>query len=157
MMSNHFHMLISTPNANLSEAMNFFMRETSKEMNRISGSVNQVYGGRYSRTLIDSQLYFSSAYKYVYRNPVKAGLSETCEEYPYSTLNGVIGLGLVRVPTTEDTFLFGTGVENTLKWLNTAPSDIDYEIFKIGLKRKILKFPRNKWAPVRHALDKRPL
>src|SRR5437868_8579917 len=52
LMNNHFHLLVSTPDANLSKAMNYFMRESSKEINRLSGHENQVWGGRFYRTLI---------------------------------------------------------------------------------------------------------
>jgi len=156
LMSNHFHLLISTPKANLSEAMNYFMRETSKEINRISGHKNQIFGGRYSRTSITSQFYFGHAYKYVYRNPVTAGIVDKCEKYPFSTLHGLLGQSRICVPTIEDTFLYGNGrVEEVLMWLNTAPTQINYEIFKMSLKRKTMKFPVNKWNHLQHSLEHR--
>ncbi|RYZ72010.1 MAG: hypothetical protein EOP09_03825, partial [Proteobacteria bacterium] len=126
LMGNHFHLLISTPKANLSEAMNYLLRETAKDINRAAGTCNQVYGGRYCRSLITNSIYYSSAYKYVYRNPVTVGLSKTCEEYPYSTLRGILGLSKLPVPVAADPFIFDSCPEKTLQWLNTSPSTINY-------------------------------
>jgi putative transposase len=144
LMSNHFHLLISTPEANLSEAMNYFMRETSKEINRISGQIDQVFGNRYTRTLIDSDLYFDHAYKYVYRNPVKAGLARRCEEYPFSTLHGLLGQGRLTVPVIEDVRLFRATPERTLEWINTSPTIENDEALQRALQRKVLKIPANR-------------
>jgi REP element-mobilizing transposase RayT len=80
LMSNHFHMLVSTPDSNLPQAMAFFMRETSREIIRRAGRINQAWGGPYSGSMLTQNSYFLNAYKYVYRNPVKAGLCRQCEE-----------------------------------------------------------------------------
>jgi putative transposase len=145
LMSNHFHLLVSTPKANLSEAMNYFMRETSKEINRVSGHCNQVYGGRFYRTLITSPFYLDHAYKYVYRNPVKAGLVQKCEEYRFSTLHGLLGQSRLSIPVIEDHRIFGQGLlENTLQWINTKPTEINDEAMGRALKRKNFKFARGR-------------
>ena len=157
LMSNHFHLIVSTPEANLSRAMNYFMRETSKEINRITGKINQVYGDKYHRSLIDNQFYFSHVYKYVYRNPVTAGVSDACENYKYSTLYGLLGKGHIYIPMTEDNVLFENNkISNVLGWLNQTPAEENYEILKKALRRKKLQFPRNRWRILdkKHSLEK---
>ena len=49
-------------------------------MNRLAGRINQVYGSRFHRSLILDYQYYQSAYKYVYRNPVKAQICLKPEE-----------------------------------------------------------------------------
>lgn len=127
LMPNHFHLLISAPPGNLSSALNHFMRETSKEMNRLTGNINQIYGGRNHKTVIESNHYFFNAYKYVYRNPVKAGLCDRVEEYQYSTLSGLLGLSPIVIPMAEDTILFPDRFdESAVAWMNQVP-DVDHE------------------------------
>jgi REP element-mobilizing transposase RayT len=156
LMNNHFHLLISTPEANLSSAMNYFMRETSKEINRVSAKTNQVYGGRYCRSVISSNLHFQHVYKYIYRNPVSACLTSDCESYRYSTLHGLLGKSPLHILLEEDTLLFeNDNPRGVLQWLNTAPDLQNYQILKKALKRKILKFPRNRWGDYRHTLEMR--
>jgi len=47
-------------------------------------------------------------------------LVRRAEEYPYSTLNGLLGKRTLLIPIIEDTKLF-SGVEQTLNWLNGVP------------------------------------
>jgi len=155
LMSNHFHLLASTPDANLSEAMNYFMRETSKGINRMTSGEDQVYGGRYYRTLVSNLFYLNHVYKYVYRNPVEAGLSENCEDYIFSTLHGLIGRGRLTIPVVEDTCLFRgfTLDESTLQWLNTSPKKSHLEDLEKALLRKELFFPLNRTNHKIHDLN----
>lgn len=127
LMPNHFHLLVTAPPGNLSPALNHFMRETAREMSRLSGRSNQTYGSRNHKTVVESSHYFLNAYKYVYRNPVKAGLSGRVEEYRYSTLAGLLGFQQLVIPVVEDTILFPELFdESAIAWLNTAP-DIQHE------------------------------
>lgn len=123
LMSNHFHLIISAPHNNLSQALLYFMRETSKEIGRLSGRINQVYGARNFKTHLGSFHYFMNTYKYVYRNPVRAGICQFVEEYPYSTLHGQCGLKKLIIPLAEDTLLFDPNFsESALRWLNATPN-----------------------------------
>ena len=134
LMSNHFHLIARFPLLNISAAMNYFLRETSKHIGRISGESNHVYGGPFHRCRIAKQLYFTHAYKYNYRNPVAAGIVDRCELYPYSTLNGLLGYRKMHVPVREDTTLF-SDVSGVLHWLNTTPNAFNSRLIKRALSR----------------------
>lgn len=137
LMNNHFHLLVRSPDANLSEAMAFFMTQTSRELNKISGRINHNYGARFHRTIISSPLYYMHAYKYVYRNPVMAGLCEKAEEYPFSSLNGLLGNTWLEVPICEDDNWGNLSTrEETLAWLNSTPPEEHWELVKMALKKK---------------------
>ena len=76
LMSNHFHLMVRTPKANLADGMAYFMRETSRSIIKDSERINQTYGSRYGRCLIHSNHHLMNAYKYIYHNPVKASKVE---------------------------------------------------------------------------------
>jgi putative transposase len=145
LMNNHFHLLTSAPEANISPALNYFMRETSREITRLSGRINQTYGGRNHKTLISMNHHYMNTYKYIYRNPVRAGLCEYVEEYEFSTLNGLVGLNHLVVPLAEDTLLFKPSFDqSTLNWLN-VPSNPDHEDeIRRALKKRIFKLGKTK-------------
>jgi putative transposase len=144
LMSNHFHCMLQPTENNLGDAMNYFMRETSRIMGGLAGRCNQTYGGPYRKSRIGSEKYFYHAYKYVYRNPVEAGMAERVENYPYSTLFGLLSGSLLLIPIEEDLVLFGRGVENTLKWLNASYKKDHRSQIKVALKKRDFAFGRNK-------------
>ena len=146
LMPNHFHLILRNPQSNLSEAMNYFMRETSRQIARESGRINQVYGARFHRSLITTEKYFYQAYKYVYRNPVRAQICSQVQDYPYSTIAGVIGLRKLNIPIEEDTLLFSGDNfnEGILDWLNRHPNPKHEKDIQLALRRRVYDLPREK-------------
>lgn len=142
LMSNHFHLIAAAPENNLSEGMQYFLRESGRSLSAHSGRINQNYGGRYFRSLLNSYQYCLHAYKYVYLNPVKAGICERAEEYPFSTLNGLLGLSKITIPLVEDTLLFGGDMESTLDWLNRVPTEENWLTVQRALKKKTFQISR---------------
>jgi len=144
LMNNHFHMVLSTPNANLDSAMNYFMRETSRIISKETGRINQTYGGPYNWSILRSSIYFSHCYKYVYRNPIEAGLSTRVELYKYSTLRGLLGFEHTIIPIEDDELLFQC-LEDHLLWLNTSyPSKEVMLDIKNAMGKKEFKFAYDK-------------
>lgn len=143
LMGNHFHIIVRTPDANLSKAMGYFMRETSRDITGLSHRINQTYGSRFHRSLLVSPLYYMHAYKYVYRNPVAARLCSKVEDYQYSSLQGLIGNRWLEVPVSEDEN-WGSLVsrEKTLEWLNVAPVPEHWELVRAALKKKEFKLSK---------------
>jgi REP element-mobilizing transposase RayT len=154
LMSNHFHLLISTPKANLDEAMEYLLREVSRHIGRDSGRINQVFGGPYHWTVIKNGVHYSHAYKYVYRNPVQAGMCKRVQDYPFSTLRGLIGIDRLTVPAfdnlglVQDPFL-------QLKWLNLAYEEEAREMIRLALRRKEFAFPRDEKTKRQSVLDRK--
>lgn len=143
LMDNHFHLLIKTPSANLSEGMNYFMREVSKEITYQSGRTNQTFGGPYHWSMINSYSYYLNVYKYIYRNPVEAGLADRCESYKFSTLSGLIGAHPIRFPLEEDILLFNPNLDDTtLNWLNTPKPDVHLQTKK-ALRKSVFEYQKN--------------
>ncbi len=153
LMDNHFHMILSTPNKNLGLAMQYLMRETSKAIGHAANRINRIYGGRYQRTVLESEHYFRNAYKYILRNPIAANLCERVEQYPYSTLQWDLNYSSPLFETSrigEKVFqsLLPNNDEYLLKWLNTSYHPKQAEIIRKGLRRQ-----RCKWST--HTSNKR--
>lgn len=142
LMSNHFHLIISAPEGNLSLAMGRFMRETSRLITKSANRLNQTYGSRFHRSMLGSYHNFLNVYKYNYYNPVKAGICERVELYPYSTLGGLIGLKHLLIPVTEDTLLFENGYpDKILDWLNRTPKTEHLEYMRRALRKNVFELP----------------
>ena len=87
LMTNHYHLILSTTQSNLAECMQFFNGSMAREANKISKRINHFYGARYKWCIINSEKYYWNAVKYVFRNPIEAGICYNVEDYLYSSLN----------------------------------------------------------------------
>lgn len=148
LMTNHFHLIARAPEGNISEAMSYFLRETSREITKATDRINQTYGGRFHRSLLSSPLYYQHAYKYLYRNPVEAGLSSTVEEYPFSAIPGLLGERWLDVPISEDeswaTYKIRT---ETLSWLNSQPQKDHWKEVRTALRKNEFKLSKKNRKP----------
>lgn len=152
LMPNHFHLLMGTPLANLDQAMARFMRETSRYLTSESNRINLTYGQRHHRSILDSPLSFMHAYKYVYRNPVKAKLVANVEDYRFSTLNGFLGKSHQWIPVAEDKTLF-EDPEGILKWLNQEPSEADWSAVRCALRKGRFELRKDEKRNLAHRLN----
>jgi len=135
LMSNHFHLIATTPRSNISQCMHQFMYRTSKKLTRTGNRINQTYSGRHYKCILQHHNYYLNAYKYNYRNPVSAGICLRVEEYPYSSLIGVIHPALCCIPLIDD-LTYSADPIGTLRWLNEKPDPAKEESVRYGLKRQ---------------------
>lgn len=143
LMSNHFHLLASTPKSNISQCMQQFMHRSSRQLTKRGNRINETFAGRHYKCVMHEPNYFLNAYKYVYRNPVQAGLCARVEEYPFSTLKAVRGELNVKFPLQEDT-TYLTDPEGTLEWLNATPDKAKFEAFRCGTHRSFFESKKHK-------------
>lgn len=140
LMSNHYHLIASAPEGNLGEAMGYHQRETSRESGRLTGRINHLWGGRIHKVLIGSPHHFMNTYKYVLRNPVRAGICDRAEEYPFSTLHGLLGKSHLLIPLVEDTLLFSPELNTAvLEWINMKSAPELEEEMRLALRRPIFE------------------
>ena len=141
LMSNHFHLILSTPFANLGDVMRDFLTFTSKRIQSKVNRKNHVFGARYKWSLLDSEHAVGYVTKYLLRNPVRAGVCNRVEEYLYSSLNRQ-GLPLVcgfdpywrAVPR---------GRESLLNWLNQPTAKELEMLIAQGLRREVFAFSKD--------------
>jgi putative transposase len=76
LMSNHYHLLIETPEANLVAGMRWFQTTWTVRFNRFHGLSGHLFQGRYKAVIVDPEErdYFVSVSDYIHLNPVRAGL-----------------------------------------------------------------------------------
>ena len=145
LMSNHFHLLISTPGANLDRIMNYFMREFSRTVGSKTGRINHVFGGRYKGSLIRDALHFSHVYKYILRNPVAGGLAVRVEDYPFSTVRREWGeeicFPISSILAQPLAAYIPIELSPRLEWLNKPYSRDQSGLLRRALKQTEFRFP----------------
>lgn len=87
LMGNHYHMLLTTPNSDIDRFMMHFNRKLSICINKEAQRINHKFSNRYAWTIVDNQAYLLSVYRYIYQNPVRAGITDSCFSWPYSSLH----------------------------------------------------------------------
>ncbi len=140
LMSNHYHLLIYTPLKNLSASMLYLHREIAKRANLKSQRINHFFGGRYKSCLIDSEQYYWNCIKYIFRNPVDAGMCEYVEDYPFSTLNRSCPDFMLN-----DFFLNrDKKIHLDSEWLNHGFSKEQMLIIKKGLSKNVFAIHKSR-------------
>ena len=147
LMSNHFHMLIWTPDENIDLIMNVLLREVAIKINDFAGRSNHVFGGRYQRCLVDDEMYLGQVYKYIYTNPVYSNLSTKVEEYPFSTLQYVLHERKLKFPVNEERVVIQRCIPEDwklrLEWLNDEYHPKQRDVIRNALKRKRFQLSKN--------------
>ena len=141
LMSNHYHLLVRTPDLNLDSFMYEFNKRLAFNLKNKTDNINHLLGGRYKWCLIQSQQYFGNCYRYVYQNPMRANIAKRCEDYPYSTLHYITSHKIFCVPLFDQ---MGFKDDYNLNWLNQNINDDEREMIQKGLRRSELKSLSNK-------------
>ena len=71
LMSNHFHLLVQTPQANLSEFMRHFLVTYTVRFNRRNARAGHVFQGRFKSLLVDEDEYLLPMSRYIHLNPIR--------------------------------------------------------------------------------------
>lgn len=93
LMDNHYHLLIETPEGNLSKGMRQLNGVYTQAFNRRHNRVGHIFQGRYKAVLIQKDSHLLEVCRYVVLNPVRAGAVETPEDWPWSSYNATRGMG----------------------------------------------------------------
>ena len=85
LMTNHYHLVVTTTRANLSRAMQQLNGRYAERWNRRHERVGHLFQGRYGAQLVQDGAYFLTVCRYVALNPVRAGLVTAPERWPWSS------------------------------------------------------------------------
>ena len=91
LMSNHFHIVLETPQPNLVVGMKWLLGAYTQRFNWRHDLVGHLFAGRYKAVLIDGAAdvrYLRTACDYTHLNPARAGMvgaEQPLEEYPWSS------------------------------------------------------------------------
>lgn len=91
LMTNHYHFVLRTSDANISAGMHRLNSRWARRYNRRYLFTGHVFERRYSSTLVASDEQLLGAIRYVLLNPVRAGLCDHPSEWEWSSYNAVCG------------------------------------------------------------------
>lgn len=90
LMPNHYHLLVQTPEANLSRAMRHVNGVYTQRFNKYHRCDGQLFKGRYKAIVVDADTYLLELVRYIHRNPLEAGLGASLGEYQWSSHHGYV-------------------------------------------------------------------
>lgn len=85
LMPNHLHLLLQTPDANLSLGMRRLTGSYARQFNAAHDRSGHVFQGRFGSRLIEDEEHLHAALAYIALNPVRAGLSATPQDWIWSS------------------------------------------------------------------------
>jgi REP element-mobilizing transposase RayT len=85
LMSNHYHLLVKTPDANLSRSMRHLNGVYTQRYNRRHSCDGQLFRGRYKSIVVEADSYALELVRYIHRNPFEAGLVDNFQKYQWSS------------------------------------------------------------------------
>lgn len=134
LMNNHYHIIIQTLDKKLQEIMHQINNKYSKYFNSKYMRVGHVFQGRYKAILVQDERYLIGLLRYVHQNPVQASISNSVEEYKWSSdlfyrknINGFVNIDIVLDMLSNDR------IEAIVKYkqLMLEKDEEDYEKVKI--------------------------
>lgn len=91
LMGNHYHLLVQTPDANLSKGMRQLNGVYTQAYNRRHKKTGHLFQGRYKSILVDEESYLLELSRYIVLNPVKAGMVNSVGQWKWSSYQATVG------------------------------------------------------------------
>ena len=92
LMDNHYHLMIQTPDGNLSKGMRQLNGVYTQASNRRHQRVGHLFQGRFKAIMVDSGAYLLELTRYVVLNPVRAGMVKKPGDWVWSSYRASVGL-----------------------------------------------------------------
>jgi len=90
-MSTHYHLLLQTPEANLSAGMHWLNLTYARRFNRRAGRTGHVFESRFWSEPVESERHFLSTARYIARNPIRAHLVDHAADWRWSSYAATAG------------------------------------------------------------------
>jgi putative transposase len=91
LMDNHYHLLVETPDGNLSVGMRQLNGNFTQAFNRKHHRDGHLFRGRFKSILVEKENHLLELCRYIVLNPVRAGMVKTPEEYQWSSYLSTLG------------------------------------------------------------------
>ena len=94
LMTNHYHLLVKTPEANLDRIMRHINGVYTQRHNALANTDGPLLRGRYKALVVEQATYWHGLSRYVHRNPIEMNtpLVDCLEAYPWSSYPYYLGL-----------------------------------------------------------------
>jgi len=134
LMTNHYHLLIETPQANLSLAMQWLNVSYAAYYNKKRQRSGYLFQGRFKSVLVEADEYLKPLSRYIHLNPVQAKTVNSPGEFPWSSYPAFIGK--IKTPDWLETgwllAIFGKKKKEAVN---------NYKAYVEGIDIKTLKDP----------------
>ena len=94
LMTNHFHLVLQTPEPNLSRGMQWLLGSYVSWFNRRHHRSGHLFAGRFKARLVEKETYLAEVIRYVILNPVRAKMVARPEQYRWSSYAATAGQAL---------------------------------------------------------------
>lgn len=91
LMNNHYHLLVRTPDSNLSKGMRHLNGVFTQAYNRRHNKTGHLFQGRFKSILVEEDAYLLALSRYIVLNPVKAGMVRQAGRWKWSSYQAMIG------------------------------------------------------------------
>jgi putative transposase len=106
LMTNHVHLLMTAPsNDGISQVMQNLGRYYVRYVNQTYQRTGTLWEGRFKSTLVDTESYLLTLYRYIELNPVRARMVEHPAAYPWSSYQGNAGDRNITLLTPHPVYL----------------------------------------------------
>jgi len=129
LMSNHYHLLVETPEPNLSRAVQWINVSYAAYFNRKRDRHGHLFQGRFKAILVQADEYLKQLSRYIHLNPVRAGLVGKPRDYTWSSYPAFAGK-IKKPDWLEADWLlsqFGTKRKEAEKNYRRFVEDVDME------------------------------
>ena len=92
LMGNHYHLLLETPDGNLSKGMRQLNGVYTQRFNAKHRRVGHVFQGRYKAIIVQKETYLLELARYIVLNPVRARMVRSAKDWPWSSYRASAGL-----------------------------------------------------------------
>ncbi|WP_337879848.1 transposase [Rheinheimera sp.] len=92
LMTNHYHLLLETPDANLSAGMRQLNGVYTQQFNHHHRRVGHLLQGRYKAILVEKESHLLEVSRYIVLNPVRAHMVNSCAEWLWSSYSCTCGM-----------------------------------------------------------------
>ena len=140
LMDNHYHFVVETVEGNLSRGMRHLNGVYTQYFNRRYNRVGHVFQGRYKAILVEKESYLLELSRYVVLNPVRAGMVDQVEDWPWCSYHLMLGK-LEPYPWLEINWILGQFSDDRLKavdrYINFVREGVGLPPIWEGLKQQI--------------------
>ncbi len=92
LMGNHYHLLVETPEAGLSEGLHDLNSRFAQWFNRRHKRRGHLFEGRFRAILVQKDAHLLELARYIVLNPVRAGLARAAGDWRWSSYRATAGL-----------------------------------------------------------------
>lgn len=125
LMSTHYHLLVDVDDNALQAGMHRINGQYAQEFNKRHGRSGHLRGDRYRIAAVETESHMLRGFRYIVRNPVRAGLCATPAEWRWSSYRGIVGLdaGFSFVANSPMLDYFGSSQEVAIRELRAFCED----------------------------------